>query len=147
MKKLLLSLVMLSACTDMFVTTTSSPGTLTTVEPTPTMPITSHVAEQLEIGEICAAVAANRGSSAQAEKIAELRQKADFTAVEIRLIASGEVAVGMSERAGICALGGNSMKADSVKTTTTEGHFVQEMTFIGGTVLTTDNYVVIGVRR
>ena len=149
MKILFLSLVMLSACGDHFVTTTTGPAVATTVEIAPNVAVTADRANQLAIGELCSAVSLARGTSALDAKMAALRAKADFTPAEFGYISRGEVATGMTQRAGICALGGNRMKVVYVKNTTTVGHFVEEMTFKGTppVVLITDNYVVTGVRR
>ena len=56
------------------------------------------------------------------------------------------IAVGMSERAGVCALGGNAIKISSVRTVTTTGHVTKTFRFEGtaNQTLVTDNGVVTG---
>ncbi len=146
MKMLVLALVTLSACDSHFITTTFGPDIPTTVAPATPVAVTTDRANQLAIGNICAAVFRTRGTLEHEARMAELRGQADFTPVEFDFIAKGEVAIGMTQRAGICVLGGNAMKVAYVKNTTTPGHFVEEMTFKGNppVTLVTDNYGVTG---
>ena len=68
------------------------------------------VVHQVDTGHPCAAIAVARdgGSTAAVNAgIRDLRTRGGFTEQELGLIARGEIAPGMSERAGLCALGDN----------------------------------------
>lgn len=148
MKKILFACLAMSACTDQLISTTTRGGTPTVIEPAPNVAVTQGRADQLAIGDLCADLARTRGTNGMAQDLAILRRSADFTTNEFALISRGEVAVGMSQRAAICALGGNSNTVKSVKSTTSTGHIREEMLFNGspGVTLYTDNYVVTGIK-
>lgn len=147
MKKLFLILTMLSACSDQFVSTTDSTEAPTTVVATPGVGLTPEIAHQIAIGDICAAISMTRGTSQMDAKLAELRVQSDFTPAEITSISKGEIVIGMSERAGICALGGNRMRIKDVHTVTSTGHMTKAFIFYGSPSITlyTDNNVVTKV--
>ena len=142
MKQLILACALLAGCTDMFTTAVRSTDAPTTIGDTPIVNPTSAVANQFDIGAICASVAKARGTAAAQSGIADLRQRAQFTEPELAYIANGQVATGMSEKAGLCALGGNGISIRKVKTTTSTGHVTKVFTFGNGSVLNTDNGVV-----
>jgi hypothetical protein len=138
-----LACILMAGCTEAFTTTYSSPASPVAVEvPTPVVDPTLSVANQADIGNTCAAIAAARGTAAAQAGIAELRLRAGFSETELGLISGGGVAAGMSERAAICALGGNSNTVTAIKTITAPGHVTKVFTFTNGTRLYTDNGVV-----
>ncbi len=149
MKKLLLVCLLTAGCGEMFVSTTTSTPAGTTVEAAPNVAVTQDRVDQVAINDICADVARTRGAFGMNGKIAELRLKSDFTANDIALISRGEVAIGMTQQAAICALGGNSRTIQTVKNTTSPGHVREELIFNGTPEVTlfTDNYIVTGVRQ
>jgi len=126
-----------------FFTTVDSNFTAPTTFETPEVNPTASIANQADIGATCADIAASRGSSIAQTGINTLRLQATFNEVELGHIANGEVASGMTERAGICALGGNSAGVAEVKTITSPGHIAKVFTFtnIDGK-LYTDNGLV-----
>ena len=146
MKRFVIICALLAGCSDDYFTTTKSvhPSGSTVVYDTPEVNPTASIAEQYDIGRTCGRIARQRGTEAVLPNIAELRLRSDFTETELDLIANGRIAVGMSERAGVCALGGNAIAFELVRTVTTPGHIVKTFVFKGATSITlvTDNGVV-----
>jgi len=118
-----------AATPDGFMTTVDSNYTAPVTVPTPEVNPTYSIAVQAAIGAACADIATSRGSSIAASGINTLRLQAGFTESELAHIAAGEVASGMTERAAICALGGNSATVAEVKTITSPGHIAKVFTF------------------
>lgn len=105
------------------------------------------------LNDVCYSVAvAAAGNSSQASLdvgMAELRRRGLFTERELAHIARGEAVIGMSEAAGICALGA---MYDAVNETTVAGATAKQYVFgtggYGGTrYLYTTNGVVSGYQR
>jgi hypothetical protein len=133
MKKLLLTCGLLAGCADYGVA----------------------VNNQLAIGDVCSRIATARGPNgnpaAVQAGIAELRPTAQFSESDLSQIAAGLIVTGMSEKAGVCVLGGTGIAADAVTTTAANGHVMKTFTFSGGgnappIYLYTDNGIVTGTR-
>lgn len=144
MKRFIVVCALVAGCSDPFETTISSPGGPATVIDTPVATSRNSLADQIAIGDICASILPVRSTPAAQPAIAELRSRTDFTERELAYIGSGQIATGMSERAGVCALGGNAVTIGSIKTVTTTGHVIKTLRFEGRSNMTlvTDNGIV-----